>query len=174
MTEPAVTDKPTRRTGRRAHWTAALVLAPTAAAAFGATMSWATQTHPTNAPAGGSAATAPAHPAMPDTVPTTSALSRRLERELAVKQTQRVKLAAQLQVIRTNLDRLKAAEHRARVAAAAAGSQVSVPAYGANSGGYVAPAAPVQAAPVQAAPVQAAPVQAPAPPPVHAGTGASG
>jgi ribonuclease E len=171
--------------GHRARWTAALVLAPSAAALFSATMSWASATRPATVapPPAPAAAATPAAPATPSGE---SAAARDLRRALAARQAKRDDLVQQLAAVRSHLDQLKAAERRARARAASIAAGQASALLPSSNGGYVQPpaaqpapvqAAPVQAAPVQAAPVQAAPVQAappPPPPPVQATTGASG
>lgn len=172
---------------RRARWTSAAVLAPGAAALFGATVSWA-------------AATTPSQPAAtpPTTSTTTSnragadhaglSAQARHWRAVAAQRTQlRHDLTHQLAAVQARIVRLHAADQRlaARLAAEAQAAAAAAAASGsvASSGGYVAPA-PVVNQPVGPAPVVApapayvppAPVVVPAapPPPVHAATGGSG
>lgn len=171
---------------RRARWTSAAVLAPGAAALFGATVSWAAATTPTTP-------TTPATTQQSATSPSTrhhQGLSPQARhwRVVAGHRTQlRHHLTRRLGAVQARVIRLHAADKRlsaqlaaeARAAAAAAASSGG----GAvSSGGYAPP--PVVNQPVGPAPVVApapayvppAPVAVPAapPPPVQAVTGGSG
>lgn len=152
----------TERLGRRARWTATLVVAPGAAALFGATVSWAAQTVPS--PSSPPKATPSAAPA-PD--PRIAAL---LQADAAER-----KRAAQL---RQQLNRLN--RQLAKIHSAAAAAKANVPAAGGSgpaggAGGGVIYTPPATGGGYQAPAPPPPPVAAPAPPPpVQAQTGASG
>lgn len=153
----------TERLGRRARWTATLVVAPGAAALFGATVSWAAQTVPS--PSSPPKATPSAAPA-PD--PRIAAL---LQADAAER-----KRAAQLRQQLNRLNRQLAKIH----SAAAAAAKANVPAAGGSgpaggAGGGVIYTPPATGGGYQAPAPPPPPVAAPAPPPpVQAQTGASG
>lgn len=167
---------------RRARWTSAAVLAPGAAALFGATVTWAAATVPTATPQPGVATSA----ATPSTAsaahtPALSAHARQWRAIAAHRTRLRHDLTRELGAVQARVVRLHAADKSlaARLARAAAAAAAA----GTSSGGYPVVAAPVANQPVGPAPVVApapvyvppAPVAAPAaPPPVHTVTGGSG
>ena len=139
----------TERHGRRARWTALLVVAPGAAALLRRTTSWALHTTPATAKTTASApqAAAPAAPVprVVDAKPALTALARRAaanEHQVATLQTQLAQLRKQLTTL------------TAPVAQAGGGQPVTT----GSGGGYVSgsAAAPVQAQ-AQTAPAAAAP-----------------
>ncbi len=155
--------------GRRAQWTAAVILAPGAAAMFGATTAWAEHTTPTTPATPASAVSSAVLPPRPPAVDNAGIL-RDQRRHAAELDDQLQAVTAQLRRAHTH----RVAEERAtRVAAAAAAS-------GSNQGPtsyqqpqyqtpqYQAPAAQYQPPVVQ---YQAPPAPAP---PAHGSTGASG
>jgi hypothetical protein len=185
-------------TGHRARWTAAVLLAPGAAALFGATMTWAATTKPTTAVTGQAVSVvAPAPVTARRSGTGLSAQARALRADALARHRERAQLTRQLTVLHRDLASIRAAERQERAAAAAARAaaaamaaqssqpgqsyqpaQTSQPAqaYQAPAQTYQAPAqtyqAPVQNLPPVPAP---APVAAPPPPPpVQGTTGGSG
>jgi hypothetical protein len=171
----------TSRHGHRAHWGAALIIAPGAAAIFGATTSWAMQV----TPPGSATVKAPVKPPVSvRVVPNRDFLAAR--RAVAAKQRQLVVLRVRVKNLRQQLTAL--AKPLPAVAGTSGGSTgQGWAAPGGGSGGNAqAPAArwapapahnvqrayaPQASAPHAAAPRSAAPPAAA--PPVHAVTGAS-
>jgi hypothetical protein len=171
----------TDRRGHRARWTAALIIAPGAAAVFGATTSWAMQV----TPPGSAMVKAPARSAASTRlVPARDLMAPR--RTVAARQRQLVVKRARLK----NLQRKLTALAKPLEPPAAPAGRTTGPVWAASSGGsggnaqaparraYAASAhyvrrtyAPPAAASHAAAPQAAAPPVAP--PPVHASTGAS-
>lgn len=150
--------------GRRARWTAALVVAPSAAALFGVSVSWADHARPTTAPA-------PKPRVVPGaaTTATAAASAQRGSAALAQRQREAAALTKQLATLRQQL-----AVEAAAVAASrnfAATNPGAAPNSPTGPGAYVAPA-PAPAAAAQPAPAPVA--AAPAPPAVQVTTGASG
>lgn len=152
----------TERPFRPAGWTAPAVLAPCAAAVFGASVWWATTAVP---------ATQAAQPGSP-AASTTQNHSRAMQHYLAEVAHQRRVLHHELtqalharhhqaQVLTKRIHLLNVEIAKAKAAAAAAAA-------------YQPPAISYGGVPAGPAPVQVAAVPAPAPPPVQANTGASG
>lgn len=154
----------TDRQFRPAGWAAPAVLAPCAAAVFGASVWWATAAVPTTQaaqPAAPSAAAQNRSQAVQHYLAEVAHQRRVLHRELARALDAR---HHQAHVLTKRIHELSAEIAKAKAAASAAAAYQPPPVgYGA------APAGP---APV--APVRVAAVPAPAPPPVQANTGASG
>jgi hypothetical protein len=138
-------------TGRHARWTSAVVLAPGAAALFGAAVSWAQTTPPaTYTPP---TRPAPVPPAVTHGGPSTQALQWR--RVAEQRHQERRALAAELGALRRHVAALRtaarrAARHAAPVAVPVPAGNYQVPAPGPVTQ-YVPPPAPVV---VQAPPVQ--------------------
>ena len=166
---------------RRARWTSAAVLAPGAAALFGATVTWAAATTAATSqqPAVNTSAVTPTsathHAGL-------SAQARHWRVVAAHRTRMRHDLTRQLGAVQARIIRLHAADKRLAARLAAQAAAAAAAAGSASSGGYPAPA-PVANQPVGPAPVVApapvyvppAPVAAPAaPPPVQAVTGGSG
>ena len=180
-----MTDRTGEPTGRRARWTAAVVLAPGAAALFGATMTWAATTKPTTA--GTPHATPVVAPAAPNVHPALTAQDRLLQADALARHHERADLARRLATLQRNLAAIRTAEQHERAAAAAAARSAaaagSTQNYQAPASGYQPPTQNYQAPaqnyqpPVQNLPPVPAPVQAPVvanPPPVQGTTGGSG
>jgi hypothetical protein len=157
----------TDRYGRSGNWAAPAVLAPCAAALFGASVWWAigatpttTATQQSTAPASDAAHVTQQSRAVQHYLAQVAAQRRALHRELTQALTQRrheaEMLARRLHHVHAEIARAKAAA--ARAAAYVPPVYTGIPASG----------------PAPVAPVQVGPAPAPAPPPVQANTGASG
>lgn len=148
----------TERSFRPAGWSAPVVIAPCAAALFGASMWWATHAMPTTAssqPTAAKSQTINRSQAMQKYLNTVASQRRTLHRELEHALAARQHEA---HVLTRRLHQMTAEISKAQAAAAYQPPPVN----------YAAPAA----GPAPVAPIQMAP--APAPPPVQANTGASG
>ena len=163
----------TERPGRRASWTAALVVAPSAAALFGASTAWALHRTPAPAAAAVRPVAAPPRPS-----PTrTSPVVRALQRTAAYNNQQLVAMTAQLRALRAEVTAVSVLPAAGAATYAVTGRtagtgypSAATPPRRSTSSGSAAGARPAPAA-APAQPAAAAP--APPPPPVNATTGAS-
>ena len=177
----------TERTGRRARWTAAVVVAPGAAALFSGAVSWASHTVPAAQPATPTTAGKPA---------TRVASAQEIRQRAALEKAAggRAKRAAALRAQLKRLQKQLAAgagragtpggaasgvpagsgggtANSSGASGGSAGSTLPVGSSGTGGGSAAQPAGGV--APVAAPPAAAPPPAAPQPPPVQATTGAS-
>jgi hypothetical protein len=178
----AMTDQlSTQPAGRRARWTMALMIAPGAAAVFGASTAWAMHA----SPAVGKPPVAPVvHTAAPPKVASAAAVLA-LQHSASANRRQLAGLQAQLAKLQHQLHELSlppalvpgAGNSAGGSTAGSAGNQTATVAGPANppvNGPAIAAPAQAAAAPAQAPAQVAAQPPAPAPPPVQTTTGASG
>ena len=159
--------------GRRARWTAALLITPGAAAMFGASTSWVVHAHP-------SVTTTPKaiSPAVAANAPTPSQEVLAFREALAANKAQ---LAAMQDTVVGLQNQLKGLGSAGTAGGATGGVGTGTSTSSSGSGTRTVPTAPASpaAAPAAARPAAPAPpaapaAAAPAPPPVQAVTGASG